>query len=107
MAYITNTPKLFSDAYQEFDKATSLDKNNAKAYNAKGVISMNVGRLDEAKTAFKKALEIEPKFSTAIDNLGTIDYLEGKLEDAEKKYPNNADLHHAQGIIYYKRYIQS
>ncbi len=86
MLYRNKAQKLINDAMAEFKKAISLDKKNAKAYNAAGVISIKSGKAKEAASYFKKALEVDKTYSLAIDNLGTIDLYNGKLDDAEKKF---------------------
>lgn len=86
MAYRANADKLVSDALCEFKKAIELDKNNARAYNAIGVVSLNQGNTKDAKEYFNKALQADKTYSLAIDNLGTIDFIEGKINDAEKKF---------------------
>lgn len=86
MAYIENTQKLLNDALCEFKKAIELDKKNARAYNAAGVIALNLGDTKGAKSYFLQALAADKTYSMAIDNLGTLDLADGKLADAEKKF---------------------
>jgi cytochrome c-type biogenesis protein CcmH/NrfG len=45
------------------------DPHNASLYNAKGMALNDLGRTDEAATAFQKALEINPNFAIARANL--------------------------------------
>lgn len=86
MVYRGNSQKLLNDALGEFLKAISLDKNNARAYNAAGVISIRLGKDKDAIDYFNKAITVDKTYSLAIDNLGTIDFSNGKLDDAEKKF---------------------
>ena len=86
MLYRSNSQKLICDAQKEFKKAIDLDKTNARAYNAMGVISLNLGNTKEAQDYFKKSLDADKTYSLAIDNLGTMDLRSGKLDDAEKKF---------------------
>lgn len=86
MMYIDNTQKLLTDALSEFKKSIALDKKNARAYNAAGVISLNLGDTKGAKAYFLQALAVDKTYSMAIDNLGTMDFADGKFTDAEKKF---------------------
>lgn len=86
MVYLANTPKLLNDAQREFKKAIELDKDNAQAYNAAGVVAIALGQQKEAKDYFKKAMDVDNKYSTATDNSGTIALSEGKLDVAEKLF---------------------
>jgi len=45
------------------------DPHNASLYNAKGMALHDLGRTDEAATAFQKALELNPGFAVARGNL--------------------------------------
>ena len=45
------------------------DPHSAPLYNAKGMALHDLGRIDEAATAFQKALEINPNFAIARANL--------------------------------------
>lgn len=88
MLYRANAQKYLNDSMNEFKKAFSLDKNNARAYNAAGVISIKLGNNNDANNYFKKAVTLDKTYSMAIDNLGTMDFIAGKYSDAEKKFKN-------------------
>ncbi len=59
---------------------------DALAYNLEGAAYLGKKDLGEARAAFKKALEVNPKFHAARINLARLDVLQGKLEDAEREY---------------------
>lgn len=84
MAY--DSQQLIANALQEFKKAIELDKNNSRAYNAAGVISLNLGKKKDAKYYFQQALAADKTYSMAIDNLGTMDFADGKFADSQKKF---------------------
>lgn len=86
LIYRDNSSNLISDAMCEFQKAVKLDKNNAYAYNALGVVSINQNKLKDAEVYFKKAITSDKTYSLAIDNLGTLDFIANKLKDAEKRF---------------------
>jgi tetratricopeptide (TPR) repeat protein len=48
------------------------DPRNASLYNAKGMALHDLGRIDEAATAFQKALELDPGFAVARANLRSL-----------------------------------
>lgn len=86
MIYRNSAPELLKSAYSEFKKAVELDKNNARAYNALGVIAIKNGNTTDASNYFKKAVSIDKTYSMAIDNLGTLDFAAGNYKEAEKKF---------------------
>lgn len=86
MFYRNNAQKLYSDSLSEFNKALLLDKNNAKAYNAAGVVSLSMGNTNDARAYFQKAISLDKTYSAALDNLGTMDYVDGKFDVAQKKF---------------------
>ncbi|MEJ2688121.1 MAG: PEP-CTERM system TPR-repeat protein PrsT, partial [Gammaproteobacteria bacterium] len=59
---------------------------DALAYNLEGAAYLGKKDFSEARAAFKKALEVNPKFHAARINLARLDVLQGKLEDAEREY---------------------
>lgn len=86
MFYRNNSQQLLSNSLKEFKKAIDLDKNNEKAYNAAGVVSLKLGNKKDALDYFNKAVSIDKNYSMALDNLGTLDLASGKVADAEKKF---------------------
>lgn len=91
MFYRSNIKNLLNNAQKEFKKAVALDKNNAGAYNALGVVSIKLNNPKDAKNYFQKALVADNTYSMALDNLGTIDYTNGKIDDAQKKFKSALD----------------
>ena len=74
-------------AMREFDKAIEMDPEMSEAWHAKGVLLHVVfGRIDEARAAYLKALELNPRFSEAKCNLGNLYIDEKRYEDAIKMY---------------------
>jgi tetratricopeptide (TPR) repeat protein len=70
------------------DIAKSIDPNNAECYNLIGFISLSHDDRISATAAFKKAVELDPRYGNAWDNLAA-QYLFGKnydgaLEAAQK-----------------------
>ena len=86
MFYRNNSQNLMNKALAEFKKAIELDKKNARAYNAAGVVSLKLDNPKDAIDYFNKSNEADKTYSMAIDNLGTIDFADGKLDEAEKKF---------------------
>ncbi len=74
-------------AMRQYEMALELDPEMAEAWHAKGVLEhMVFGKLDEARASYERALQINPRFSAALTNLGNV-YLEQKrYDEAIKKY---------------------
>jgi Flp pilus assembly protein TadD len=50
----------FEDARLEAERALKLDPRSAKAYHALGCAFGNLGRLNPAAEAFRRAVELDP-----------------------------------------------
>jgi tetratricopeptide (TPR) repeat protein len=74
--------KIFDKAIDEYKKAIEINPLNIWAYNGLGIVFAQVGRYEDAKKCFEKALEIEPTNRTIRKNKGEIDRL---LKDLKKK----------------------
>lgn len=111
MFYRNNSQKFINDALSEFKKAIDLDKTNARAYNAAGVLSLRMNNNKDARDYFNKALVADKTYSLAIDNLGTMDFCDAKLNDAEKKFKesltyntqNTTAMYHLAQIAFQKQ----
>ncbi len=86
MKYRANMDELLDSALNEFKLAIKYDSNNARAYNAAGVIELVKGNNEEAKKYFDTSVAKDKAYAAAIDNSGTIDFINGEYESAEKKF---------------------
>jgi len=59
---------LWRDATQRFENATALDPTYASAWNNLGISYEQLGRFEEAKKAYERALELDPKDQNIRDN---------------------------------------
>jgi len=51
---------LWKEATQQWEKATKVDPTYASAWNNLGIGYEQLGRFDDARSAYEKALELEP-----------------------------------------------
>ena len=96
------------------EKARSLYEMMVKKYPDSpmlrlfnGNLLVNMKKFGEAKHEFKTCLKLDPRNSDAMNNLGNIMLLEGRLEEAEKFYRSSlsceedkADAHYNLGMLY-------
>lgn len=68
---------------------------------SQGISSWEAGELNEAKSLFSKAIELDPKCWLAYQHLGGVLDAEGKLEDAAQKYQAALDLKPKYDGLYY------
>ena len=59
--------------------------NSLVLWSLLGVSAAQIGKLDKAVDAFKKALSIQPNNADAYNNLGNVLHKQGKLEEAVYK----------------------
>jgi cellulose synthase operon protein C len=78
---------------KQYDKAleavTRLEKKLEKSplpYNLRGMVLLAKGDNPASRTAFQKALDLDPTFFAAAANLASLDMRENKSEDAKKRY---------------------
>jgi len=76
------------------------------AYYNHGVLLLQQGKLDETEKAFRRALEIDPSYAAAHNNLGYVFELQGKISEAVAEYskaveeqPNFRQAHFNLGRI--------
>lgn len=80
-------------AGQEFERALAaiddLDRKapkNPVVGNLRGVAYLGLGKRAEARKAFEAALDLQPAFFTAAENLARLDMLENKSDQARARY---------------------
>jgi Flp pilus assembly protein TadD len=79
------------DAIAQFHRGTELAPDNAVAYYDLGFADARSDRTEEARTAFEKALSIEPTADT-YNELGNVLLLEGRFDPAAAMYEKSIAL---------------
>ncbi len=69
-------------AVENFSKAIKADPSFVKSYNARGVAYVLLEDYDKARMDFEKALEIDPSYKMAQENLDHLDAGEYTLATA-------------------------
>ena len=64
--------KHIKEAFSHFVKAIEIKSDYVQSYNKLGVILLKQGKLDKAKVFFSKALQLDPNFSEARNNLNIL-----------------------------------
>ncbi len=70
-------------ALEEFKKAVKLDGKNAYFYKGLGVCYLQLRRFPNAVEAFRKALQLNPYYVDARNDLGTALLMSGKREEGK------------------------
>lgn len=74
----------YEKALKEFDKLRGLNRVSIDGLNNTGLCYWNMGKIDKAVQFIEQALEINPRFSSAYQNLINIYALNNKYHDALK-----------------------
>ena len=81
-----------SVAKVSFEKALAINPNDVRAIYGKGELLKASGiKLREAKEMFKKALEVDPHFLPALEDLGLMYFEEGDAATGTKYYQTALD----------------
>ena len=77
------------------------------SYEREGSEFMDLGRFEDAKTAYRKSIELNPGATLAHERLGTILLSQGKVEEAQREFetavkldPDFASAHEGLGVIF-------
>jgi Tfp pilus assembly protein PilF len=102
-----------TEAFAEAEEAIKLDPSNWEAWHLKAILLHNTfGRLDEARVAYQKALELNPKYSDAHTNYGNLLMDLKRYDESISQYElalsdvtyNGAALAHGNmGWAYYRK----
>ncbi|HWR16951.1 MAG TPA: tetratricopeptide repeat protein [Terriglobales bacterium] len=105
--------KAYLDAIDYYEAALKkLPKGNAKAvvYNKVGMAQLMMGRVDDAKKNYEKAVKMDKTFPYAVNNLAYTHYTKKKYGKAIKLYkkaielnPNVASFHSNLGAAYFAK----
>lgn len=93
-------------AFNEFDKAISINPKYASPYNGRGVIFERRGKLDLALADFNKALELNPLLTPAYSGRAGVEFQKGQLDLALADYnkaieldPDGASPYLRRGVV--------
>jgi Flp pilus assembly protein TadD len=75
----------FGEAESHYRQALP-GRPTAETHNGLGYVLARQGRTDEAVAEFRKAIDVDPKFTPAYNNLAEALVKQGKLEEAEHYY---------------------
>jgi len=79
-------------AYEDLDKAITLDPQDAIAYNQRGIASFAAGDVQAALKDFSKTIELQPQLAEAYNNRGIAVRTLGDYRQAGKDFERAAQL---------------
>jgi Flp pilus assembly protein TadD len=94
----------FGEAESHYRQALP-GRPTAETHNGLGYVLARQGRTDEAIAEFRKAIDVDAKFTPAYNNLGDALATQGKFEEAEQSYRRSlaekpsAAVYNALGVI--------
>jgi len=74
------------------DNVKSDLKEQARLYRSQGLQLQRIGKLDEALSLYQKAVQLDPRFIVAYNDMGIIYEAKGMPEQAEKSYLKAIEL---------------
>ena len=102
--YDDQTNVLAKDRYNFLKKHYEGEaRKNGKDTDAQlqlGIIEYQFGNRDAALTEFNKVLALDPKNAAALNNLGSVAFLEGSNAEAEKRFLQAADVEPDDAMIW-------
>ena len=97
-------------AFEEYQKALSIDPNDADIYNNLGIYYNKMNLFEDAIQHFIRCLNINPKHPRAYNNLGVVFTKQRRLDDAIQVFreaisinPLYPDAHNNLGIARYRK----
>jgi len=93
-AEILYVQKSYLDA-MDYYRAALKKQNSAVTWNKMGITQLQMGRDNEARTSFEKAVKLDKAYPYAINNLGVVYYTKKKFSRAIKYYKIAIELREA------------
>jgi tetratricopeptide (TPR) repeat protein len=82
----------WNGAEDQFQKGIALNPNYPLLHHWRSLNLIAMGRMEEARAAMRRALELDPLLLVTNVNLGRIDYYEGRYDQAIKQYQRALEL---------------
>jgi DNA-binding winged helix-turn-helix (wHTH) protein/TolB-like protein/Flp pilus assembly protein TadD len=79
-------------AEEQFQRGLALNANDPNLHHWRSLNLMAMGRLEDARSAMLRALELDPLLLITNVNLGRIDYYAGRYDQAIEQYRRAIDL---------------
>jgi Tfp pilus assembly protein PilF len=76
--------QVWRDQFTLYEHAVEVYDGDKVTQNNYGGLLMNLGRIDQAIVHFEKAVALDPKFTTGLENLGNAYFRQGNLEKARQ-----------------------
>ena len=73
------------------------------AHTGRGEALLELGKIDEARAAFEKAVALDPTYTPAMSNLALVLAKQGKAADAEAKFKAALELNPLDAGTYFRR----
>lgn len=70
----------------EEEKNLSVLQQQARLYRGQGIEYQRTGNLDAAMTLYQKAVDLDPRYAVAFNDLGVVYEAQGKSDRAERSY---------------------
>lgn len=101
--------KDFVGALQHYDLALKKTPKNAVVWNKAGMAELQLGRFDQAKRRFDRAVKLKKDYAEAVNNLGVVSYKRGSYRRAISQYKkaialrDAASFHSNLGTVYFEQ----
>lgn len=79
-------------AIDHLERAVDFRSDKSVYHNNYGVALKEVGRLEDATSAFRKAVELDPDYADALSNLGLVLLFQDHFDEAERRLRKALEL---------------
>ncbi|MDG1492965.1 MAG: type IV pilus biogenesis/stability protein PilW [Luminiphilus sp.] len=76
----------WENAKRNLELANNIDSDNPSVHEAFGLVYQSTGEYKRAENSFKRALQLDPKFSRARNNYAAFLFFLGRYEEAEPEF---------------------
>ena len=97
---VLRSEKSYLDALDYYRAALAKNPNNAALYNKIGINELQMGRFNDARKDFERAIKADRQLADAHNNLGVIFYLQKKYGAAIKRYEDAIKLREDSASFY-------
>ena len=111
-ASAANRNAYFDSADAQYQGAVKIDSTMSKVWVNMGLAFVDAGKRPQARHAFEKAIEVNPRDVLAYCHLGYLDHMTGNLSDAMAMYkqalsidPNSSQAHYNLGLAFAEQKI--